>query len=75
MLGQGQGFSFDGLDEDTKHVMARLFAESLCLAMRNKERQQRNMDVDGLKRVVEEGDDEGKQQTAKQGEGVKGMGI
>ena len=75
LVGQGQGLSFDGLDEDTEHVIAVFFAESLRLAARNKETQRRNMDVDGTKRVVEEEDDEGKQQTAKQGEGVTGMGI
>ena len=59
--------------------MAGLFAELLYLTARNKERQQRwengNMDVDGTKRVVEEEDDEGKQQRANQGEGVTGTGI
>ena len=28
-LGQGQGFSFDSLDENTKYVMAGLFVESV----------------------------------------------
>ena len=47
------------------------------LSARNPERQRRGenekMDVDGTKRIVVE-DDEGKQ-SAKQGEGVTGMGM
>jgi hypothetical protein len=75
--GQGQGFNFDSLDEQTKHVVAGLFVESLRLSARNAERQQRGenekVDVDGTKRVVVE-DDKGKQ-SAKQGEGVTGTGM
>ncbi len=37
--GQDQGFSFDNLGENTKLVMAGLFAESLRLSTRNAERQ------------------------------------